>query len=287
MVAALTFVVPLVLLFGYAAYVGATGGSSSDAIAGLTGEGDLRPVHLLLVNLSWAVMIPATLLLVALLHRLRPGWLVSVVGRIRWGWLLVCLPLAFVALLANVVLLAVLPIESEQVGGLNDFTSTTRDFILIIVLTTPLQAAGEEFAFRGYLLQAVAGWIGRPWVSAAVAITAQALVFAVAHGIGQSLPVFFDRFAFGVVAGLTAVLTGGLEAGIAAHVMQNFVAFAAALAFGDMTSALTATDGSWWTVPSTLLRSLVFLGLTLLVARGMRVAAQSAPVGLEAPEARV
>ena len=30
------------------------------------------------------------------------------------------------------------------------------------------------------------------------------------------------------------------------HVLNNFLAFGFALAFGDMTSALNPTGGSWW-----------------------------------------
>ena len=93
-----------------------------------------------------------------------------------------------------------------------------------------------------------------------------AVLFAVAHG-SQSAPIFFDRFAFGVVAGLLVVRTGGLEAGIAMHVLNNWLAFGLALAFGDMASSLNPTGGSWWSIPVTLTQSLVYLGLVLLVAR--------------------
>ena len=34
--------------------------------------------------------------------------------------------------------------------------------LLVVLTTTPLQAAAEEYVFRGYLSQAIAGWIGRP-----------------------------------------------------------------------------------------------------------------------------
>ena len=33
----------------------------------------------------------------------------------------------------------------------HDFTRETRDFLLVVLFLTPLQAAGEEYAFRGYL----------------------------------------------------------------------------------------------------------------------------------------
>ena len=36
-----------------------------------------------------------------------------------------------------------------------------------------------------------------------------ALIFALAHGLSQDWPVFFDRFAFGVVAGILVIRTGG------------------------------------------------------------------------------
>ena len=122
----------------------------------------------------------------------------------------------------------------------------------MVALLTPLQAAGEEYAFRGYLMQAFGGLFRSRWV----AVVASAFLFGLAHGLGQSAPIFFDRFAFGLVAGALVVLTGGLEAGIAMHVLNNWLAFGLALAFSDMGSALNPTGGSWWTIPVTLTQSL-------------------------------
>ena len=34
--------------------------------------------------------------------------------------------------------------------------------LLVVVLTTPLQSAAEEYLFRGYLSQAVAAWVRHP-----------------------------------------------------------------------------------------------------------------------------
>ena len=94
---------------------------------------------------------------------------------------------------------------------------------VVILFTTPLQAVGEEYVFRGYLMQALGSLFGT-WV----AVIAPALLFALAHGL-QNFPLFFDRFAFGLVAGYLVVRTGGLEAGIALHVLNNYVAFGFAL----------------------------------------------------------
>ena len=151
-----------------------------------------------------------------------------------------------------------------------------------MLLLTPLQAAGEEYAFRGYLTQAFGGLFRNRWV----AVVGPAVLFALAHG-AQSAPVFFDRFAFGVVAGVLVIGTGGLVAGIAMHVLNNWLAFGLALAFGDMGSTLNPTGGSWWSIPVTLTQSLVYLGLALLAARrtGVRTATERAV--LLAPKGRV
>ena len=107
-----------------------------------------------------------------------------------------------------------------------------------------------------------------------------ALIFALFHGLSQDWPVFFDRFAFGVVAGILVIRTGGLEAPIAMHVLNNFLAFGLALAFGDLTTALNAEGGSsWWTILSTMTQSLVYLGLATWVARAMGLVDAGPPVG--------
>ena len=114
-------------------------------------------------------------------------------------------------------------------------------------------------------MQAFGGVFG----SRVVAVLLSSLLFALAHGIGQDLPIFVDRFAFGLVAGVLVILTGGLEAGIAMHVLNNFLAFGLALAFTDMSSALNPTGGTWWSLPGTLTQSLVYLVLATWLARRM------------------
>ena len=65
------------------------------------------------------------------------------------------------------------------------------------------------------------------------------------------------------------------------HVLNNFLAFGLALAFGDMAETLNPTGGSWWNIPLTLTQSLVYLGLALLV--GPAHGAQTAPATVEQP----
>ncbi len=291
----LMLVAQLVSLVGFAAYFLASG---SDDVGGrleaLSDTAHVSPSLLAYLNLSLAAAIPVALFLTRALHGLPPGWVTSVAGRIRWRWMLVTFGLAFVALLATVVVGSFVPAAGDPAdssGGLNSWTSTTRDFVLVIVLLTPLQAAGEEFAFRGYLTQAFGGLFAPLGANAsrAFAVLLPSVLFALAHG-AQDAPVFFDRLAFGLVAGVLVIATGGLEAGIAMHVLNNFLAYGFALAFSDMTTALNPTGGSWWTLPTTLTQSLVYLGLSIWAARRMGISTQAdhrAPNVLEASEPRV
>lgn len=254
--------------------------SMEDALDRLSGQSEITPSFLALVNIGWASAIPAVLLTVWLVHGLHPGWASSVVRRLRWGWLLTCLGLSVIALVATLVVSALVPAEAgaELGGGLNEWTSTTRDFLLVVLVLTPLQAAGEEYAFRGYLAQAV----GTVLSSRVVVVVVPAVLFALAHG-AQDPPVFVDRLAFGLVAGFLVVATGGLEAAIAMHVLNNLLAFGLTLAFGDMASALDPTGGSWWSLPVTLTQSLVYLGVVLWVARRRGIAVLGHPLPLRPP----
>ncbi|WP_244932213.1 type II CAAX endopeptidase family protein [Nocardioides sp. W7] len=285
LLAAFVVVVPFGVLATFTVGIAASGADVTSTVDRMLDTDKVTPLALAYLNVAIAAMIPVTWLLMRSLHGLRPRWLASVLPRIRWGWLLACFGLAVVSLLMTVVVSALLPAQTdgtELSGSLNDFTSTTRDFLLVIVLLTPLQAAGEEYVFRGYLTQAFGGLVRSPWL----AVLGPALLFALAHG-AQDPPVFFDRFAFGVVAGLLVVWTGGLEAGIAMHVLNNFLAFGVALAFGEMATVLNPTGGTWWSLPVTLTQSLSFLGLTLLVARATGLRTRSEAPVLEAPRPRV
>lgn len=251
--------------------------SLDDALDRLSGATEVTPSFLALVNIGWASAIPAVLAAVWLVHGLHPGWASSVVRRLRWGWLLTCLGLSVVALVATLAVSALVPAQAgaEIGGGLNEWSSTTRDFLLVVLLLTPLQAAGEEYAFRGYLAQAV----GSVLASRVVVVVVPAVLFALAHG-AQDPPIFVDRLAFGLVAGFLVIATGGLEAAIAMHVLNNLLAFGLTLAFGDMTSALDPTGSSWWSLPVTLTQSLVYLGVVLWLARRRGIAVLGHPLPL-------
>jgi membrane protease YdiL (CAAX protease family) len=193
------------------------------------------PSGMLAVNLGLATLIPIAWALMAMIHQMRPQWLSSVQPRIRWRYLFGCLAIAAVAL-NGVMLLSTTVGKPLSVQTQQDFWA----FLAVIVLTSPIQAVAEEIFFRGYLLQALGSLVARPWFG----IIASSVVFALLHGI-QNVPLFVDRLAFGLLAGLLVWRTGGLEAGIAAHVINNVFAY---LIAGLTTSvaALKAIKGIGW-----------------------------------------
>ena len=177
-------------------------------------KGNVSPKVLLGTNLALGSLIPATWFLIRYVHRMRPRWLASVLPRMRWTFLFACLGLAVIALFVQIFVAAALPSsgsgDTSLSGSLNTFTTATAISAVVVLLTTPLQAAGEEYLFRGYLLMAVGSLFSSKWV----AIVVTAVIFALAHG-SQNVPLFFDRLAFGLIAAWLVTHTGGIEAGIA------------------------------------------------------------------------
>jgi len=155
----------------------------------------------------------------------------------------------------------------------------------VTLLTSTFQAAGEEYFFRGYLLQAVGSLVRNP----VVPVLATAVLFTLAHGIWpwQSPALFLDRFAFGLVAGYLAVRTGGLEASIAAHAANNVVTFVFAALTNSVGDSLQATDAPWSLVAVDVTKFVVFGVIAVGIARWQRLSTtavlspvQPAPGGL-------
>ncbi len=191
------------------------------------------PAYYLLTNLTIAAGLPATMLVVLVVHRERVGWLSSVQGRLRWRLLL---PFGLLALLAEAVgtlgyLLVPAPPGDAGLPAATGFPGAAAfaAFAAVVLLTTPLQAAAEEFVFRGYLAQAI-GYLSRSWLPPALIGSA---LFALAHG-AQDPGAFADRFVFGVVFSWLAWRTGGLEASIALHTMHNVVALLLSAGSGSL-----------------------------------------------------
>jgi membrane protease YdiL (CAAX protease family) len=156
--------------------------------------------------------------------------------------------------------------------------SGVRDRVVALV---PFQAAAEEYVFRGWLLQGIAactletrtGRVGRafsavfrtPWP----AILISAAVFTSGHGYtGLAI---LDIFVFGTLAGWLAVKTGGLEATIAMHTVNNLVAFLLPAAAGELSGSLKQGAVPWQLVVSDVVPMAMFAVVVVALVRRRRV----------------
>jgi membrane protease YdiL (CAAX protease family) len=214
------------------------------------------PLGLLATNLSIAMILPSVLVAVLVVHRERPGWLASVVGRVRWGLLARLFGIALA--LAVVFFVLTFAIPPAGIGDLHPPAAARLGGLLaVIALTTPLQSAGEEFGFRGYLTQAICSLVSRPGVATVVAGLVTAGLFALAHGT-QDPWLFSDRLAFGLVASWLAWRTGGLEAPIALHAANNLVSLGYSAVEGTLSASLNASSVDWQYVVLDVMMMLVF-----------------------------
>ena len=220
-----------------------------------------RPVGMLAVNLGIATLIPICWVLMAIMHQVRPRWLWSVQAGLRWRYLLICLGVAAVAL-NGVVLLSTLVEAPARWSPQPGFWG----FLVVIILTSPLQAAAEEVFFRGYLMQALGSLVAKPWFGVVVS----ALVFALLHGT-QNLPLFLDRLGFGLLAAVLVWRTGGLEAGIAAHVINNVFAYVLAGLTTSIAEIRGISEIGWVDAAFDVGGFALFAVLAYLIARRLRL----------------
>jgi len=283
MIAWLALFAALLVAIPFAIWYAVHGDDVASSISALADSNDPTPTSLAYIDLVLTTLIPVAILLSWVLHRVKPKWLLSVTGRVRWRWLLACAGAAVVALIATVIVGAVMPQQCDDTTGQAHLTHTAVAYLVVILVLTPFQASGEEFMFRGYLTQCLGAVSRRVWVP----VLLTGVVFGLFHGLGQPLPVFLSRFAFGLVAGYLVIRTGGLEAGVAMHTLNNWLSLALAAIFDQMGASLNPTCNSWWSLPVTLTQSLVYLGLILLISRRMGVETVTDARVLEAPRSRV
>lgn len=186
--------------------------------------------------ISIALMLPA-LWLATLIMGPRPvGLLSSVTGRLRWQWMLRLVVPALIAFGASFVLylLVLPPLLSEPILA-PEVGPNLWLMLAIILLLVPLQATAEEYVFRGYLMQMIGGWLKHP----AFAILLPVPLFMLGHL--YDIWGLLDVGVFAVFAAWLTWRTGGLEAAIVAHVINN----AAIFVLGEFGLVDTnATEGS-------------------------------------------
>lgn len=188
----------------------------------------VNPWSALVTNLLLASLIPATLIGLWVGFRRSPWRVLSVAGRLRWGWLgwcaLVVTPLWAVYLAVSWVVF-----DQEVLERPDHWVA----LLAITLFTTPLQAAGEELAFRGGLVQGVGAWFRSPVAALVVTMILSTAFFAAAHGSADPW-IVIELGSLAVAGCWLAWRTGGLEAVIVLHVVNNLLIMATGILFGGL-----------------------------------------------------
>ena len=224
------------------------------------------PGVLLSTNVALALTIPLAMGLQRLFFGARPGTLASVAGRLRWKWMgrlaLIIVPVWIVYIGASFL---IEPVEFVAIDG------TVLIMIAIVILTTPLQAAGEEFGARGLIQRSAGSWFRNPVAAFVVSTLIASSLFALAHLAGDPWLIAY-YFIFGVSMSLAARGTGGLEAPILIHATNNVLLFLPAILLGQLDQGIdrsAGTGGPFMLVPMAL--CLAAAGISTLWARRNRV----------------
>ncbi|MGL5912511.1 MAG: lysostaphin resistance A-like protein, partial [Phycicoccus sp.] len=219
--------------------------SATEAVLVLAGseydwEDPVDPWSSLLGNLMLAGLVPATFVGVWAGFRRSPWRVLSVTGRLRWSWLGWCL-LVVTPLWAAYLVVAWVVFDQEVLDRPDQWVA----LLVITAFTTPLQAAGEEVAFRGGLVQGVGAWIRSPVVALAVTTVLSTAGFVAAHGSADPW-IVVELGSFAVAGCWLAWRTGGLEAVIVLHVVNNVLLIAAGTLLGGLEESYVdgASEGS-------------------------------------------
>ena len=180
----------------------------------------VTPAIFLANNVLIATHIAVAVLVSWLFFRQGFGWLVSVVGRFRWKWM--ALALGVFAAGYAVTLAVEVAVYGPEDYGLHDLRMLPTTWVMVvgILVTTPFQCAGEEFTDRAVLPRLVAGIVPIRWLGLLLSAVVSSGLFVFMHGAADIwLNIYY--FGAGLILWWLAYRTGGIEASIALHIVNN------------------------------------------------------------------
>lgn len=252
-----------------------------DAMRQLNAGEGMNAVAFLATNLGLAALIPATMLATRVVYGVRPGFVSSVAGRFRWGWMLRC---CGVVVPVYLLIAGIDFFFGEEAGEI----PPQRLLLLLIVLTTtPLQAAGEEYVTRGFILQNVGAWFAQARVAMVAATALSVGLFSAAHGSTDGL-ILLSLSITALGTCFVTWRTGGLEAAVVLHAVNNMTGFIYSLLFGGWNEGIInqTSAGDPREVLVTTAIFLVTVPLILWLARrhGIQRVYQPVVDGVPAPD---
>ncbi len=211
------------------------------------------PPTVVVAMVSLIVIIPAVFAAIGMVGKRPIGSIVSIWGRFRFRLFVEVTGISVA--LYSVMVVGILLTQPAHVH----FDVRALFLFALILVLVPFQAAAEEIMFRGFLGQIIGSWTRSP----ALAMLLPVPLFVMGHDYNWMGSVSIAVFA--VCAGVLAWATGGLEAPIAVHAVNNIVGLSLG-AFG-----LTDAGDVDFTGASVLLdvgMSLVLTVLILMYVRG-------------------
>ncbi|HEY5981560.1 MAG TPA: CPBP family intramembrane glutamic endopeptidase [Microlunatus sp.] len=243
----------------------ATGRSTWESFS--SGAVEFTPAIFLATNIGNALCIPLAMLLQWWIWGQPVRWLHSVAGVVRWRLLGRTAAVVVPFWLVYMCLSAVAFPQASGITGPGNFTGESVALLIIMLVTTPLQAAGEEYGARGLIMRSAGSWVASPVPGLIIATIVPSLVFMAAHGAGDPwLNVYY--FLFGAAMSLLVWRTGGLEAAVVVHAVNNMMAFGLVILAGQEINLdrSAGTGGAFMLVPMAVLL-IVALLLSLLAKR--------------------
>lgn len=181
------------------------------------------PLIIAAILISVILMLPTAWLGTIFFGKNVFGRIWSVAGKIRWSLLLQTFAAAAVIYLlvqGSYVGYDLFLSQTPSLGKPSVGWDTVVLLLAVVLLLVPLQATAEEVVFRGVLLQMFGAWMRSP----VVPIVLTSLIFGVMHtqynimGMGAVA-------LMGVIAAILTVRTGGIEAAMSLHIVNNLFAF--------------------------------------------------------------
>ncbi|WP_430593628.1 CPBP family intramembrane glutamic endopeptidase [Humidisolicoccus flavus] len=184
-----------------------------------------NPFGFLALNLAWGVMIPGSILAMSAYGDKLLGFATSVVGKFRWR-------------LAGKSALVIAPLFMLFIGSTFARDNTIEWvwdpnwlLLIVILISTPLQCAGEEYTFRGWMTQSIGGWFSNPIAGVVVSGLVTGAIFGALHG-HTAISATLQLMCVGWVCSALTWRTGGLEAAIVLHTCNNLFIMVPMALFG-------------------------------------------------------
>ncbi|MFL1381497.1 MULTISPECIES: CPBP family intramembrane glutamic endopeptidase [unclassified Nocardiopsis] len=205
------------LAFSSLALIGAAAGV--DTVIGTEGRAAYTPLTHAAGMAAVALMIPWSMLIQRWLYGVKGASLHSVVSRFRFDILGRSLLLITPAWVVVMMFQYWVPLPQG--------TWTHMDVLWILAATlllVPLQAAGEEYGFRGLVFRVAGGWARGPRAGLVVGILVSSAAFAVVHlSTDMWLNTWYLVFAVGTA--LVTWRSGGIEIAVVLHAAFNTLSF--------------------------------------------------------------